>query len=104
MIFQIFQFFLVFIAPSLLGALAYSVASRLRSEISWTTTLILALVTFTTMITGLYFLKDVTTVDAILREFSCLSFTRRYILLSTGISVFYGAIFGLIRRLFSWIR
>lgn len=104
MIFQIFQFILVLIAPSLIGALAFSIAARLRAEISWTTTFILTLITFTTMITGLYFLRDIVTVDSLIDEFGSLSFTRRYILLSTGISIFYGIILGFIRRLFFWIR
>ncbi len=104
MIFQLYQFFFVFIVPGLIGALAFSIVARLRTEIQWTTGLIIGLLTFTTMITGLYFIKNITTVSALLDELKCLSFTRRYILLSTGISIFYGGTLGLIRRLFTCMK
>lgn len=104
MVFQIFQFFFAFIAPGLIGALFFSIFARLTTEIDWRVAFILDLLTFTTMITGLYFLKDITTVEALLYEFTCLSFTRRYILLSTAIQIFYGIVFGLLRRVFFWIR
>jgi hypothetical protein len=104
MAFQLFQFFLALIVPGLIGALFFSIFARLTTEISWRVALILDLLTFTTMITGLYFLKDVTTVEALLVEFGCLSFTRRYILLSTLINIVYGILFGLLRRVFFWIR
>lgn len=104
MVFQLFQFFLALIVPGLIGALFFSIFARLTTEIDWRVALILNLITFTTMITGLYYLKDVTTVDAILVQFSCLSFTRKYILLSTAIDIFYGIVFGILRRVFFWIR
>ena len=104
MVFQLFQFFLALIVPGLIGALFFSIFARLTTEIDWRVALILNLITFTTMITGLYYLKDVTTVDAILVQFSCLSFTRKYILLSTAINIFYGIVFGILRRVFFWIR
>jgi hypothetical protein len=104
MIFQLFQFFLALIVPGLIGALFFSIFARLTTEISWRVAFILDLFTFTTMITGLYFLKDITTVTALLDYFECLSFTRKYILLSIAINIFYGIVFGLLRRVFFWIR
>jgi hypothetical protein len=101
---EFIRFFLVLLAPGLIGALAFSIAARFRTEIKITTALILDLLTFTTMITGLYYLKDVTTMEDLLYEFTCLSFTRKYILLSTAINVVYGVIFGIVRRFLFWIR
>ena len=101
---QIFHYFLALIVPSLIGALAFSIAARLRTQIQITTTLILALMTYVTMITGLYYFKDILNMQDFVTYLNCLSFSRKYILLSTGISVFYGVAFGLLRRVFWWIR
>ncbi len=104
MIFQIFQFFFALIVPGLIGALFFSIFARLTTEIEWPVALILDLFTFVTMITGLFFFKDITTVEALLSQFICLSFTRKYILLSVLIAIFYGIISGILRRVFFWIR
>lgn len=101
--FDLFLYFLVLLAPGLIGALIYSIAARFTTEIELPVVLILDLVTFTTMITGLYFLHDVLTFSDLTFEFTCLSFTRKYILLSTGINIFYGVVFGIIRRLLFFI-
>lgn len=98
------RFFLVLLVPGLIGALAYSLAARLKTEMDLRVALILDLITFTTMITGLYFFKGVTTMTMLLFEFGCLSFTRRYILLSILVQIFWGVGFGLLRRCFFWIR
>ena len=101
---EFIRFFLVLLVPGLIGALAFSIAARFRTEIKIATALILDLLTFTTMITGLYYFKDVHTMEDLLYEFTCLSFTRKYILLSTAINVVYGVIFGIIRRFLFWLR
>lgn len=102
--FWFFDFFLVLIVPGFIGALAYSIAARLKTSLRWCVALVFALLTFTTMITGLYCFKDVKTVTALLAEFECLSFTRNYILLSIWINIVYGVLFGLLRRAFFWLR
>ncbi len=104
MAFDFFRFFLVLIVPGMIGALAYSITARFRTEINLYVALIIDLLTFTAMITGLYFFKGVVTVDALLVEFNCLSFTRNYILLSILIAIIYGVIFGFLRRIFFWLR
>lgn len=104
MVFQFFQYILALIVPGLIGALFFSIFARLTTEIDWRVALILDLFTFTTMITGLYFFKDIVNVESLLVYFNCLSFTRKYIILSTLISIAYGIIFGLLRRAFFWIR
>ena len=104
MAFHLFQYFLMFIVPGLIGALAFNIATRFRTEIQWTTAFIMSLLTFTTMITGLYFFHNVHTVTEFIKELNCLSFTRRYILLSSLITIIYGVVLGLLRRLFFWIR
>ncbi len=102
--FTLFQYFLVLIIPGFLGALAYSIAARCRTEISIKVALIIDLFTFIIMITGLYFFHGVVTVAALIIEFNCLSFTRRYALLAIAIAIIIGTIAGFIRRLFFWIR
>ena len=101
---QFFQFVLVLMIPGLLGALAYSIAARFTTEIPLSVAMILNLLTFTIMITGLYFLKEVVSITELITEFGCLNFTRNYILLSTLINIALGVLGGLLRRLFFWIR
>lgn len=101
---ELIRYFLVLLVPGLVGALAFSIAARFRTEVKIYVALILDLMTFTTMITGLYYFKDVFTMEDLLYQFTCLSFTRKYILLSTLINVVYGVIFGIIRRFLFWIR
>ena len=101
---DLFRYFLVLIVPGLLGALAFSLAARLRTEISWTVAFIIDLLVFVIMITGLYYFEDVRTMADLLFQFTCLSFTRKYALLGTFIAMVLGTGFGLVRRLFFWIR
>jgi hypothetical protein len=101
---QFFQFFLALIVPGLIGAVAYSIVVCLKTKCNWCVALILDLLTFTIMITGLYFFKHVTTIGMLLGEFGCLSFTRKYILLSILITIFLGVGIGFIRKCFFWIR
>lgn len=101
---DLYIFFLILIVPGLIGALAYSIAECLKTKCDICVALILDLLTFTTMITGLFIFKHVYTFQDLLVEFNCLHFTRIYIFLSTFICIFYGVLFGLIRRCFFWIR
>lgn len=103
MAFEFFRYFLVLLVPGMIGALAYGLSSRLKTEIDLKVSIILNLLTFTTMIIGLYYLKDVYTVESLEHEFTCLHFTTLYVLLSTGINIFYGVVLGGIRRLFRCI-
>ncbi len=101
---EFIRFFLILLVPGLVGSYAFSIASSLKTRCCICIALILDLFTFTTMITGLYYLKGVRTIEALLFEFNCLSFCRKYILLSLAIVIFFGVLFGLIRRIFFWIR
>lgn len=101
---EFFRFFLILIVPGIIGALAYSIARHLKTDINPYVVLVLDLLVFTTMITGLYFFKHVYTIKDLCIEFGCLSFTRNYILLSIWINICYGVIFGLLRKCFFWIR
>ena len=98
------RFILVLLVPGLIGAMAFSIAARFKTEINIYVAIILNLITFTVMITGLYYFQGVKTMADLTVEFGCLSFTRKYILLSTAINVGWGVILGLLRRLFFWIR
>ncbi|MDD3173212.1 MAG: hypothetical protein PHF63_06080 [Herbinix sp.] len=99
-----FHYFLILIVPGIIGALAFSIAARFRTEINIFVALILDLLVFLHMIIGLYFFHGVTTVEALLEEFNCLSFSRNYALLSIVIAIVLGAFYGVIRRLFFWLR
>ena len=102
--FDLFRYFLILIVPGFIGALAFSIAARFRTEINFYVASIISLLTFIIMITGLYFLHGVTTVAMLLFEFGCLSFTRNYALLSILIAILLGVGLGLLRRLFFWLR
>lgn len=99
-----FQLFLVLLIPGLIGALAYSITYRLKTEINIPVALILNFLTFVIMITGLYYIKHVYTIPMLKVEFGCLHFTAIYALLSMWVNIVLGIIFGIIRRLFFWIR
>ncbi len=101
---ELIIFFLILIVPGMIGALAFSIAARFRTEINIYVALIIDLLVFTIMITGLFFFHGVLTLAALIIEFNCLSFMRNYILLSIFIAIVLGVIGGLIRRLFFWIR
>jgi hypothetical protein len=101
---DLFRYFLILIAPGILGALAFSLAARFRTEIGMSVVLVLDLLTFIVMISGLYFLHGVTSMATIFDKFRCLCFTINYALLSILVSVILGAGFGLLRKLFFWIR
>jgi len=102
--FDFFRYFLILLVPGVIGAVAFSIAYRLRTEVNVFVALIIDLLTFIIMITGLYYFHGVVTVADLLFEFTCLSFTRNFALLSILISIVIGVIGGLIRRLFFWIR
>ncbi|MGF7144317.1 hypothetical protein HNQ56_002748 [Anaerotaenia torta] len=98
------RFFLIWLVPGLFGAVAFSIIARCRTRIDPYVALMIDLLTFTTMITGLFLFKGILTITALIAEFECLSFTRRYILLSILVSILWGLLLGLLRRLFFWIR
>jgi len=102
--FDLFRYFLILLVPGIIGALAFSIVARFKTEVSIIVALIIDLLTFIIMITGLYFLHGVTTVAILLFEFTCLSFTRNYALLSILIAILLGIGLGFVRRLFFWIR
>lgn len=101
---EFIRFFMILIVPGFIGALLYSIISRLKEEIDIPTALIMSLFIFIINITGLYFIKGITTMSQLLFQFTCLSFTRRYALLSILIAIIMGVLFGFIRRFFFWIR
>jgi hypothetical protein len=102
--FELFRYFLILIVPGLVGALAYSIVSCLRTEIGVLTALIIDFFTFIIMLAGLFLFHGVAYIETLLWEFTCLSFTIKYALLSLLIAIILGVIGGIIRRLFFWIR
>lgn len=107
MYFDLFRYLLILIVPGIIAARLYSSISRCRFTGAGgvANSLIFALLIFITMITGIYyFYDDVTTVTQLVEAFDCLSFTRKYALLSILIGLIYATITGLIRRIFWWQR
>lgn len=102
--FDLYRYFLILIVPGLVGALAYSIVACLRTEINLYTALIIDLLTFIILLGGLFLFHGVYTIAILLWEFTCISFTIKYALLSLLIAIILGIIFGFIRRLFFWIR
>lgn len=102
--YDLYLYFLVLILPGLIGALAFGLIAHCKSKCSIKVALVLDLLTFIIMITGLYFYKHICTTDKLLYEFACLSFTRKYALLSILISLVLGTIFGSIKKLCFWIK
>lgn len=101
---ELIRYALVLLVPGLIAALAYSITGRFRIAANPIAAVMFDLLTFTIMITGLYFLKDVTTMTMLFEEFACLSFTRNYILLSTLINIVLGVGFGFLSRLMFFMR
>ncbi len=101
---DLFRYFLILIVPGLIGALVYSIVACFRTEISLAVALILDFLTFVIMIIGLFFWHGVTTMEYLIYEFTCLSFTRNYALLSLLITIVLAVIGGILRRVFFWIR
>ncbi len=101
---QFFQYLLVIIVPGFIGALLYNVIGCNRAAVNVGAALILDLITFIIMITGLYLFHGVTTIEILIFEFSCLSFTRIYALISILIAALFGVLAGLLKRLLFWVR
>lgn len=102
--FDLFRYFLILIVPGFIGALAFSICARFKTEINVKVALIIDLLVFIIMITGLYYFKGITTCTMLIFEFCCLSFTKKFALLSILIAIIIGCIGGCIRKLFFWIR
>lgn len=101
---NLIRFLLIFLVPGLIGAVAYSIVVCLKTKCNIWVALILDLLIFLAMITGLFCFKHILTFKDLFIEFKCLHFTRNYILLSILISIIYGVAFGFIRRIFFWIK
>jgi hypothetical protein len=92
-------FFLIFIVPGIIAAVVYGLIACLNDEPRIATSLIFDLLIFIINITGLYYCEDILTLDELMVQFNCLSFTRKYALLSILVGIILAVIFGLIRRL-----
>lgn len=101
---ELVRYALIILVPGLFGALAYSIVDRWRTQIQVAPTLIIDLLTFIIMITGLYYFKGIYTMTSLIASFDCLSFTRKYALLSILIAILVGTGLGFLRKLFFWIR
>jgi hypothetical protein len=101
---QLLHYLLILILPGLIGALAFSIAARFKTEVNPIIALILDLIVLVTMLTGLYLFINLRSLNDLLSDFMSVRFTIKYTLLSSGIALFYGVIIGLIRRMFFWLK
>jgi len=97
---DLFRFFLILIVPGMISAVIFGFIAHLRQEPRIGTTMIFALWIFIVMITGLYFFKGIVNMPGLIASLECLSFTRRYALLSIFIGIFLATMSGFIYRLF----
>ena len=97
---DLFRFFLILIVPGMISAVIFGFIARLRQEPTIATTLIFDFWIFIIMITGLYFFKGIVNMPGLIASFECLSFTRRYALLSVFIGINLAIISGFKYRLF----
>lgn len=97
-------YFLTLIVPGLIAAKVYECFLRCKNTNLIANTLIFSLLIFLINITGLYCIKDIYTVKALIASFDCLSFLRHYILLSILIGILLALLFGLIKKCYRKIR
>lgn len=90
--------FLLLIVPGFIGAAILRLISPATPSRIIVIGLIIDLLVFIINITGLYFIKDIFTVTELEVYFDCLSFIRKYALLSILISIILGIIGGIILR------
>jgi len=95
---------LLVIVPGLLGAAAYNIAAYWRTGIPVTVGLIIDLLTYFTMMVGLYLFEDILTLSDLMVHFDCMHFSIIYTIIATLLSIAYGIGIGLLRRLFFWLR
>ncbi len=96
---ELIRFILILLGPGLIAAAVYGAIACLKCEPKLTTGVIFSLLIYIIMITGLYYFKGIYTSCSLLESFNCLSFTRKYALLSILIGLILGTIFGLIRKI-----
>ena len=96
------RFFLIMIVPGIIAAKVYGRIGCVEGEPRITTSLIFDLFIFLINITGLYFFKGIYTITALLASFDCLSFTRRYGILSIIIGIILAIIAGILYRIFNF--
>jgi len=101
---ELFHLFLLLIIPGFLGAAAYNLAAYWKTGIPVSVAMVIDLLVYFTMITALFFIKDILTLQDLMVYFDCLHFSIIYTLIATLLSIAYGVGIGLLRRLFFWIR
>ncbi len=93
------RFFLMLV-PGLIAAKVYGKVGCVDGEPRIVTALIFDLFIFLINITGLYFFKGIYTMTALITSLDCLSFTRRYGILSIFVGILLAIISGTIYRVF----
>lgn len=98
------RFFLIMLVPGIISSFVFYNVARIRRWPDINSTLIFDLLIFIVNITGLFFFKGIHTMTMLIASFDCLSFTRRYALLSILVGIILAVIFGIIARAFCRFR
>lgn len=101
---DLIRMFLLMIAPGIIGLYFYSILSRRRARYPFLFVLAISFLTYLVMITGLYFFKDIYTTSSLITSLDCLSFSRRYGIISTLVSIVISSIFALFARVIPFLR
>jgi len=89
---------LLLIVPGFIAERLFHLISRCKTKFGIVTALIFDLFIFIINIIGLYYFEAIRTVQDLLFHFNCLSFCRKYGLLSILVAIILGVIFGIIFR------
>jgi|LSQX01.1.fsa_nt_gb hypothetical protein len=96
----LFVYLLLLVVPGFIAEKIFSFICFCNNSNKLITALIFDLIIFIINITGLYYLKGLHTFEALEPYFNCLSFTRKYALLSILVGIILAVISGIICRIF----
>lgn len=87
---------LLLIIPGFIAERLFHLISHCKTKFGIITGLIFDLLIFIINIIGLYYFEAIYTIQDLLLHFNCLSFCRKYGLLSILVAIILGVIFGII--------
>lgn len=104
MILDFLRFFLIIFVPGLVATYISMFITRHDVKNILYTSFIYDMFIYLTMITGLYFFKGIYTMPALITSMNCLSFTRRYTILSIGIGIMLAICWSICWKIFHHCR
>lgn len=101
---DILVFALLLFVPGIIAAKVYSFITNCNRDFNMLNSLAYDLIIHIINIIGLYYFRGMETVQELMTSLDCLSFSRKYALLSILIGLILAVITGLIRRFVFWWR